>query len=102
MAGALPGSGVDTGAMTGAVNEIAGVSLTVHSSLPHWYNGTTTVTLACGLQVTPANHTFLKYSACACQGETLTTAIGSIVPNEYWPVTKPMETSAAQAVSISI
>ena len=55
MAGVLPGSAADAGAMTGAVNEIAGVSLTVPSSLQHWYNGTTT----------------LKYNACAYQGETL-------------------------------
>jgi trimeric autotransporter adhesin len=42
------------------------------------------VTLPCGLRVTPSNHTFLKYNACAYQGETLTTPNGSIVPNEYW------------------
>jgi hypothetical protein len=40
-------SGVNAGAMTGAVNQIPGVSLTLPSSVQHWYNGTTTVALPC-------------------------------------------------------
>ncbi len=34
--------------------------------------------------MTPAKNTFLKYNACAFQGEVLTTPNGSTVPNEYW------------------
>jgi hypothetical protein len=77
-------SGANSGSLTGAVNRVPGVSLTVPSNLQHWYNGSTTVTLPCGLKVTPPNHTFLKYNACAFQGETVTTPNGSIVANQFW------------------
>jgi hypothetical protein len=77
-------SGANTGAITGGVNMIPGVALEVPSNLQHWYNGSTTVTLPCGLKMTPAKNTFLKYNACAFQGEVLTTPNGATVPNEYW------------------
>jgi hypothetical protein len=77
-------SGANTGALTGAVNQVPGVPLTVPSNLQHWYNGKTTVTLPCGLRITPAANTFLKYNACAFQGEVVTTPNGSVVPNQFW------------------
>jgi trimeric autotransporter adhesin len=77
-------SGASTGAALGRPNRISGVSLTVPSELQHWYDGKTTVTLPCGMKVTPTVYTFLKYNACAFSGETLTTPNGSIVPNLYW------------------
>jgi len=77
-------SGANTGAITGAVNQIAGVPLTVPDDLQHWYDGRTTVTLPCGLKMTPAKNTFLKYNACAFQGQVITTPNGSVVPNQYW------------------
>jgi hypothetical protein len=77
-------SGANTGALSGAVNRIAGVSLTVPEDLQHWYDGKTTVTLPCGLKVTPAKNTFLKYNACAFQGEVLTAPNGSTIANQFW------------------
>ncbi|HEX3878864.1 MAG TPA: TonB-dependent receptor [Bryobacteraceae bacterium] len=77
-------SGDSTGAMVARPNRIPGVSLTVPAALQHWYNGTTSVVLPCGIKLQPAKNTFLKYNPCAFQGETLTTPNGSIVPNEYW------------------
>jgi hypothetical protein len=60
------------------------VSLTAPSNLQHWYDGKTTVTLPCGLRITPPANTYLKYNACAFQGEVVTTPNGSIVPNQFW------------------
>ncbi len=77
-------SGANSGAITGAVNEIPGVSLTVPADLQHWYDGKTTVTLPCGLKMTPAKNTFLKYNACAFQGEVLTAPNGATIANQYW------------------
>jgi trimeric autotransporter adhesin len=77
-------SGANTGALSGAVNEIPGVSLTVPANLQQWYDGKTTVTLPCGLKVTPAKNTFLKYNQCAFQGEVLTAPNGSTIANQFW------------------
>src|SRR5882724_10878514 len=77
-------SGANSGAISGAVNRIPGVSLTVPSDLQHWYDGKTTVTLPCGLKMTPAKNTFLKYNACAFQGQVLTAPNGSTIANQFW------------------
>jgi trimeric autotransporter adhesin len=77
-------SGANTGAISGAVNQINGVSVTAPDNLQRWYDGKTTVTLPCGLNVTPAKNTFLKYNACAFQGEVLTAPNGSTIANQYW------------------
>jgi hypothetical protein len=77
-------SGANTGALSGAVNRISGVSPTVPANLQHWYDGKTSVTLPCGIKITPAANTYLKYNACAFQGQVITTATGSIVPNQFW------------------
>ena len=54
------------------------------SSFQHVYDGATAVTLPCGVKVTPAKYTVLKYNACAFQGQTVTTPNESIVPDMYW------------------
>lgn len=77
-------SGANTGAITQQMNRVPGVSVVVPKADQHWYNGVTTVTLPCGVTVTPGNFTFLKYNACAFKGETVTTPNGSIVPDMYW------------------
>jgi hypothetical protein len=77
-------SGANSGAISGAVNRIPGVDLTVPSDLQHWYDGKTTVTLPCGLKMTPAKNTFLKYNACAFQGQVLTAPNGSTIANQFW------------------
>jgi hypothetical protein len=77
-------SGANSGAISGAVNRIPGVSATVPAELQHWYDGKTTVTLPCGLKMTPAKNTFLKYNACAFQGQVLTAPNGATVANQFW------------------
>jgi len=77
-------SGASTGAMVGRPDRLAGVPLTVPANLQHWYDGKTKVTLPCGLVVTPAKNTFLKYNECAFSGEVLTAPNGSLVPNQFW------------------
>jgi trimeric autotransporter adhesin len=65
-------------------NRIPGVALEVPANLQHWYNGSTTVMLPCGIRVQPGKNTFLKYNECAFQGETVTGANGSILANQFW------------------
>jgi hypothetical protein len=77
-------SGDNSGALSGALNELPGVALTVPQDLQRWYDGKTTVTLPCGLKLTPAKNTFLKYNPCAFQGETLTAPNGSTIANQFW------------------
>jgi hypothetical protein len=77
-------SGANTGALSGALNRVSGVSITVPQELQHWYDGKATVTLPCGVKITPAKNTFLKYNSCAFQGETLTAPNGSIIANQFW------------------
>ncbi len=77
-------SGASTGAMVARPDRIPGVSLTVPEELQHWYDGKTKVTLPCGLVVTPGKNTFLKYNACAFQGEVLTAPNGNFIANQFW------------------
>lgn len=77
-------SGASTGAMVARPNAIPGVALTVPAADQHWYNGSTTVVLPCGLKVQPAKNTFLKYNACAYQGEVLQAPNGSYIANQFW------------------
>ena len=72
------------GAITSRVDRNPGQPLQVPKSLQHWYDGGTTVTLPCGATITPPANSFLKYNMCAFQGETLTSANGTIIPNLYW------------------
>jgi hypothetical protein len=77
-------SGATTGAMVARPDRVPGVALTVPGNLQHWYDGKTKVTLPCGLAVTPAKNTFLKYNPCAFTGEVLTAPNGSIIANQFW------------------
>jgi len=52
----------DPGSLDFRPNRTPGEPLLLPSSLQHWYNGKTTVTLPDGRNVTPANYTFLKYN----------------------------------------
>ena len=76
-----------SGQFTGRVNYVGGkgaVPLVLPKSYQHWYNGSTKVTLPCGIQVTPSIYTRLKYNACAFGGPTVTTPNGTILADEYW------------------
>jgi hypothetical protein len=77
-------TGANTGAITGRVHRVPGVPIVLPKSYQHRYNGATSVTLPCGVKVTPGNYSSLKYNACAFQGQTVTTPNGSIVPDMYW------------------
>jgi Carboxypeptidase regulatory-like domain len=77
------------GAITARVDRNSAQPLQVPKSLQHWYNGGTTVTLPCGVTVTPPAYSFLKYNLCAFKGETLTGANGSTIPNLYWTGNQP-------------
>jgi hypothetical protein len=77
-------TGANTGAITGRVHRVPGVPVVLPQSYQHRYNGATAVTLPCGVKVTPANYTTLKYNACAFQGQTVTTPNGSVVADMYW------------------
>lgn len=77
-------SGASTGAMVARPDRIPGVSLTVPAALQHWYNGSTTVQLPCGIKIQPGKNTFLKYNACAFEGEVLQAPNGSFISNQFW------------------
>jgi trimeric autotransporter adhesin len=77
------------GAITSRVDRNPGQPLQVPKALQHWYDGGTTVTLPCGATVTPPAYSYLKYNLCAFQGETMTGANGSIIPNLYWIGNQP-------------
>jgi hypothetical protein len=75
--------------ITSRVNRIPGVSVVLPSSL--WkqnglrYDGKTSVTLPCGVIVTPAIRTFMKYNLCAFNAPTVLGANGTtILADEFW------------------
>jgi trimeric autotransporter adhesin len=72
------------GAITSRMDRNTGQTLEVPKALQKWYPGSTTVKLPCGASVAVPAHSFLRYNLCAFQGETLTGANGSIIPNLYW------------------
>jgi hypothetical protein len=72
------------GSITGRVDSNKIYPYVLPKSYQHMYDGSTSVTLPCGQTITPGAYYRLKYDQCAFQGETLTTANGSIVPNIYW------------------
>jgi hypothetical protein len=84
--GGFPASitGASNGSILNRPNRIRGVPVEAPASLQHWYNGKTSVTLPCGMIVTPPANTFLKYNACAFGGQTVTTPNGGVVPDVYW------------------
>lgn len=79
-------SGASDGSLNGFADRVAGQPLEVPQSLQHWYNGTTTVTLPSGRQITPAANTFLKYNIDAFQGRVIPDPNnpGSVIPDLFW------------------
>lgn len=77
-------SGAADGALVARPNRIAGAPLEVPKDLQRWYDGVTQVTLPCGRIVTPAKNTFLKYNACAFEGQTLLAPNGKYIADQYW------------------
>jgi trimeric autotransporter adhesin len=77
-------NGASTGAVVGRPNRISGVALEVPKELQRWYDGATPVTLPCGRVVTPARNTFLKYNACAFEGQTIQAPNGSFIADQFW------------------
>ena len=72
------------GAFTGRMDRNPIWPVELPKSYQHFYDGSTSVTLPCGTQITPPKYYRPKYDLCAFKGETLTTPNGSIVPNIYW------------------
>jgi hypothetical protein len=77
-------SGAADGALVGRPNRIPGVALEVPQALQKWYDGVTSVTLPCGRIVTPTKNTFLKYNACAFEGQTLLAPNGKFIADQFW------------------
>jgi hypothetical protein len=77
-------TGANTGTLVARPDRVPGVSVTVPQELQHWYDGRTRVVLPCGIALTPAKNTFLKYNACAFQGQTVVTPNGTIAANQFW------------------
>ena len=77
-------SGASDGALLAHPNRVAGVPLEVPKELQRWYDGVTSVTLPCGRIITPTKNTFLKYNACAFQGQTVLAPNGKYIPDQYW------------------
>lgn len=77
-------SGASDGALVGRPNRIPGVPIEVPKELQKWYDGVQTVTLPCGRIITPQKNTFLKYNACAFEGQTLLAPNGRFIADQYW------------------
>jgi hypothetical protein len=78
-----------SGQITSRVNRLPGVPIVLPSSYfrstgGSRYNGTTPVTLPCGVKVTPGIRTSMKYNLCAFQSPTVTSPNGTILADEYW------------------
>ena len=75
--------------ITSRLNRIPGVSAVLPASFRrgtggYRYNGTTKVTLPCGVIVTPGNLTSLKYNLCAFNAPTVMSGKGTLLADEYW------------------
>lgn len=77
-------SGASDGALVGRPNRIPGAALEVPEEMQKWYDGVTPVTLPCGRIVTPAKNTFLKYNACAFEGQTILAPNGKFIADQFW------------------
>jgi len=77
-------SGASTGALVGRPNRIPGVDLEVPKELQRWYDGVTQVTLPCGRVITPGRNTFLKYNACAFEGQVVQAPNGNFIADQFW------------------
>jgi trimeric autotransporter adhesin len=65
-------------------DRVPGVPLEVPKALQHWYDGKTSVTLPSGRVLTPCRGCFLKYNVDAFAGRTITTAAGTVLPDNFW------------------
>jgi hypothetical protein len=77
-------SGASDGALVGRPHRIAGANIEVPKELQKWYDGVTSVTLPCGRVITPAKNTFLKYNACAFDGQTILAPNGRYIADQFW------------------
>jgi hypothetical protein len=77
-------SGASDGALVGRPHRIAGADLEVPKELQKWYDGVSQVTLPCGRVITPGRNTFLKYNACAFDGQVLLAPNGRYIADQYW------------------
>jgi hypothetical protein len=77
-------SGASDGTLVGRPHRIAGAPLEVPKNLQKWYDGVTQVTLPCGRIVTPGKNTFLKYDACAWDGQVILAPNGKYIADQYW------------------
>jgi hypothetical protein len=77
-------SGASDGALVGGPNRIPGVPIEVPENLQKWYDGVTQVQLPCGRLITPTKNTFLKYNACAFEGQTILAPNGRFIADQYW------------------
>ncbi len=73
----IPVSGASTGSLNSTPNRVPGEPLMVPKALQHWYNGTTTVTLPDGRQITPCANCYLLYNVDAFSGP--------VIPNPTQP-----------------
>ena len=81
-----PIGGGDSGSMNNLPNRVPGEPLQVPKALQHWYNGSTTVTLPDGRQITPCANCFLQYNVDAFSLPVIPnpTTPGAYINDNYW------------------
>ena len=81
-----PIGGGDSGSMNNLPNRVPGEPLQVPKALQHWYNGSTTVTLPDGRQITPCANCFLQYNVDAFSSPVIPnpTTPGAYINDNYW------------------
>jgi len=77
------------GSMNGRCNP-TGQPLEVPKSLQHWYDGSTTVTLPDGRQVTPSRYRFLKWNPDAFTSQIVQFPNGNFSTDQYWNGSSPI------------
>jgi hypothetical protein len=75
--------GNNCGGMNGRCNIAPGEPAEVPSSLQHWYDGHTSVTLPDGRSITPAAHTFLKWNPDYWTAPMVQFPNGNWAPDQY-------------------
>jgi hypothetical protein len=83
----------DVGSMNGDCIP-TGQPLEVPKSLQHWYDGSTTVTLPDGHQITPGQYTYLKWNPDAFANQIVQFPNGKYSVDQYWNGTTPEYISA--------
>jgi trimeric autotransporter adhesin len=79
-------SGASDGSLNSFPDRVPGQPLEVPQALQRWYDGTTTVTLPSGREITPSANTFLKYNIDAFKGRVIPnpTSPGTVIPDIFW------------------